>query len=870
MKNRKNRKLSEQNSSGATTDNYKEFLEAVTDGKINEIDEKEKNLNTAEDEFDSLLLFDNAQGNDKKGSEDSLNDLFDFIEEDESIANIKISEDSPKEQREKKLFGLDLGSLIDESESDEVGNLPREEKDESEKSEQIDESADGQYGDPRSSEPLFNSEEEIYNFLRNNGVDGVEQEEEDEANVEQPVYAYTDGSESADVSVEMNEDVNGANSAISTDHTAENDDMESSDENEDETPFDFEFDINGDDVGSTDMNLRIAFGLEGTETDEVQNPSLKKFGDKLESDQRTVARYIPDHYEFTDPSQARDIAEEFRKKKKSVNIRLTFSILLTLALLVYENISVITGFLTGSPKQFAGAIDPASFPVSYVMASLQLMLFSAALAAPELLHGIRRLLRGLPTPESITAVIVAAGIISSACTAATSSITSEPVVYNAAASAAIVMTLIYSRLCVKRNMMAFFVAGSKKKKHAMTCVIDEEIAGAADDADDYSDVMKVERADFIDGFFSRVDAPDKMATAFVAGVLGVSAAAAILLAVFTKRGGGSVSDVIASVYTTLLCMLPLSAYLIFSYPFYRASSAAAEQDCAIIGEISVSDYSSASMVTLDDSNVFPSYGVKVQNIRIYNNARIDRVLYYASSIFSKAGGPLADVFEVATMEMGRSDNVEILEADRGYLAASADGVHIAFGSYAALVARGFSISDKIAEDDVDFSSELSIMYMFREQVLIAKMYVKYVLDGDIETTVANFKEYGMYVCVRTYDPNIDEDMIISKMNLTDPPVRVVKYRSEDEAAAHSERSDSGMVTFGSPKALIGMLPYCDQVAHTKRTCAALSIMSVIISLMLLAIFSMASKQNFVNSLFISLYHSLWLIPTYLASKIFIR
>ena len=628
-----------------------------------------------------------------------------------------------------------------------------------------------------------------------------------------------------------------------------------------------------DGVGTTDMNLRIAFGLEEEEDapEEVRD-AVKKLGDHLESDKRVGKKYTPEHPEYTDPIQARDIAGEYKSRRKNVNIRLFFASVFTVLLVLFENITVITELLTGSPKQFAGALDPAKYPVVYVMVSLQLLFLAAVFALPELKRGFKRLFKGSPTPESITLLLVAAGTVSSAVIAYCATGTSEPVVFNSVAAMSVIMSLVYSRLNVKREMMTFFVVGSKKIKYAMSRVPDDEsLLDPADYEDDmYGDVMRVERTGFVDGFFSRMGAPDGMTSVFVAGIMGVAVAAAILLAIFSDRSGNAVCSIASAAYLALLAMTPYAVHLTFSYPFYRAAKAASECDSAIVGETSLEEYATTAVVSFDDGNVFPSFGVKVQNIKIYNNARIDRVLYYASSVFKSAGGPLSDVFEVATMEMGRSEDVEILDADRGYLAAKVDGVKIVFGSHAALPGKGYEIEDSVALDDVDFSDELSIMYMFREDMLIAKMYIKYVLDGDIESMLIQFQDYGMYVCVRTYDPNIDEEMICAKLAMRNPPVKVVRYRSSDDVKGHVERVDSGFVTYSSPKTLLQLLPYCDKTIHTKRTCAALAIMSMIISLMLIAVFTMSSGLAFLRSIHVILWHIGWMIPAYLASKIFIR
>ncbi len=638
---------------------------------------------------------------------------------------------------------------------------------------------------------------------------------------------------------------------------------------------DFEPTPDTDNVGTTDMNLRIAFGLEeDDEAEEEVNDAVKKMGDHFESDKRVHKKYVPEHSEFTDPTQAKDIALEFRVAKRNTGLRLVFALIAALALLVYENVPTITGFFMDTPKQFAGIFDPAVYPVVYMMGSLQILFICALFALPELKHGLKRLFTGSPTPESITVFSLVISALATLLSAYFITSAEVPHTYNAVAAVSVVGTLIYSYLNVKRAIATFFIAGGKKKKYAMNRIPDNEALLSPDEYEDdmYGDVMRVERTGFIDGFFSRMGVPDGMTTAFSAGLIGVAAAVAILFGIFGTTGG-TVASVINLVYVVILAVLPLSVHLAFSYPFYCVSKIAYDCDSAIIGETSLEEYASAAVVSFDDGNVFPSFGVKIQNIRIYNKARIDRVLYYASSTFRHAGGPLADVFEVATMEMEHSNKVQLTEADKGFLSASVDGVNIIFGSYPALIERGLDIPDAVAMDDVDLSDELSIMYMFREDVLIAKLYIKYVLDGDIEPIIGQFQDYGMYLCVRTYDPNIDEDMICAKLQIKNPPVKVVRYRTSDATRGMTERMDSGLVTCGSPKLLLQLLPYCDKTIHTKRTCGAISIISVIFSLMVLAIAAMSGNvgdMSFINSLYMTMYHGLLMLLTFIATKIFIR
>lgn len=623
----------------------------------------------------------------------------------------------------------------------------------------------------------------------------------------------------------------------------------------------------------TDINLMIAFGLDNESGKNADK--AKALGDRLEEKhiRRTSKANALDRPEFVDKTQIPKIAKEFESNRRFLFIKLALCVVFTLILIVFENITSITKLFTGVEQQFAGVFDPAVYPVVYIMTSLQIMLLACICALDQIIDGIKYLFRGVPRPESMTTVLAIFGIIYSIVLSNIVEASKEPVMFNSVVAFSALLTLVYALYNNKREMMNFRIIANKKTKHIVRRLLDEESEGEAKafaDAEDVCDVMKIEKTDFIDGFFGRLSKSNQTTNTFMTFAMSASVAIAVLFGIFMNFRGADGATVWGVIYSALLILAPLSIFITCSYPFYRANYAAREYDSAIIGENSLEEYSNASIISFDDKNVFPSYSVKVQNIRIYNNARIDRVLYYASSVFAYAGGPLQDVFEVATKDMGNSDNVQIFDTEAGFLATQVDGVNIIFGNHDALVGRGLEIPVEAAEDDVDLSDELSIMYMFRESKLVAKMYIKYVMDGDIDLILKQFSGNGLYVCVRTFDPNIDERMIAKKLNMKRMPLKIVRYANAEEVGRYEEKVDSGLVTCGSPKSLLQVISYCGKVLHTKKTNIALSVLSVMISIAILLLLTISNTLGSLSSLFIIIYQLVWVVPMIVSSKVFIR
>ena len=824
----------------------------------------------SEYEFDSG----NEDEQDFDDDEDSVeNDEPDTVEE-------TVENDDYEEKPRRGLFGFfsKLRDKIFVEEDDEESD--EDEPDEDESADDIDEndeSADEM--DPELSDILGKSDDEE-SVSENEAVELKIAPSEPDHDDELTLLDDGDGIDDASAAPEAHADDNDITATDSDEAPGNTDDSDTGNEDSGTSDADSEAaeaDENDDEdepVDSTDMNLLVAFGLDDEKSSRKADRA-KQLGDRLEAkqSQRALKQIKLDRPEFVDKTQTPKIRREYRNKTIGLWIKLSACVIFTVLLMLFENIETLSRLFTGTAKQFGGVFDPAVYPVVYIMVSLQLMLLACLCALDQIIAGFRYLFRGMPKPETMLSLLTVGGILYSIILARVNTPAHEPVTFNFAVAVIAVFTLIYAIYNNKREILNFSIIANKKPKHIVRRLPDEESEGEAkafEDTEDVCDVMKIEKTDFIDGFFGRMDRPDPATTRFMTALLSAIAAIGIILGILVSFRGGDADSVISTIYASMLIVAPISIFVTFSYPFYRANVIAKTYDSAIIGETSLSEYSNASIISFDDKNVFPSYSVRVQNIRIYNNARIDRVLYYAASVFAYAGGPLQDVFEFATVEMGHSSNVKIFDTEAGFLATKVDGVNIIFGTCPALRKRGFDIPTDVDEDDVDLSDELSIMYMFREEKLVAKMYIKYVMDADIDLILKQFSGTGLYVCVRTFDPNIDERMIARKLNMKRMPLKIVRYASAEEVTFYEEKVDSGLVTCGSPKSLLQIISYCEKVLRTRKTNIALSALSVMIGIAILVLLLLSGSLGVLNSLYIVIYQIIWMIPMAISSRMFIR
>ena len=159
------------------------------------------------------------------------------------------------------------------------------------------------------------------------------------------------------------------------------------------------------------------------------------------------------------------------------------------------------------------------------------------------------------------------------------------------------------------------------------------------------------------------------------------------------------------------------------------------------------------------------------------------------------------------------------------------------------------------------------MYMIRDGALIAKMFIKYVMDADFEFILRQFTQNGTCVCVNTFDPNVDADMILSKVKGKKYPLRVIKNSIGDSVTEHAE---SGIVTRGTTKSLLQVVSYCDMVLGVKRTNLVISVVSAVISLAIMLIVALSGSIGMIASWLIVLNQLFWMLPGMLTTKLYIK
>lgn len=614
-------------------------------------------------------------------------------------------------------------------------------------------------------------------------------------------------------------------------------------------------------VDQTDLHIMLAFGMEEQLREAVGEDGATRLEEDViqKHEQTSQIQIIKEQLEYTSREQNNEIIAKYESRYKSLLLRMAAAAALLIAVFLIENFSMLG-------LNLPAFMRPTSYPVVYAMIDLQLVVFSGVLVYRQLIDAFNAVRRKEFTVETIPAAILALSLIYSLiigfiAPVAGFAMFNLPVVFTVLAA------LIYEFLGLKREMFGFNIVASARKKFVVTPVSEQTDSVERDVFGEYvpddASIVRVTKTDFVEGFFAR-NAEKKSTKPIISILLGAMLVIALAFTVVGAITGG-VYGAFTSAFLAIVFSAPVTLLLVYSYPFYKASKDAFENESAILGEASLDEYANASVISFEDKEVFPSRGTKVTSIKVFGQNRIDEIVYNLASAFVKVGGPLADVLAQATQDIGYSDDVELVEALEDGFTVTVDGDIVYIGKASYMEKKDYQPPFDAEMRRQEQNSALGILYLAFGGQLAAKIYVQYTIDGEFEKVLAQLYRTGMCVGIKSFDPSIDDMLLAKKIRAIKYPVKVIRAKTVEDIPHSVERSESGVVSKRSVKALLRTVALCERVTSVIKTNLIIGMLAMIIGVIVM-IFVSALGATAMPSLYALLYQLFWLVPVVLISK----
>ncbi len=619
-------------------------------------------------------------------------------------------------------------------------------------------------------------------------------------------------------------------------------------------------------IDQTDYGIMVALGMDEELKETVGEEAAATIENDIVREHEATAQMfaVEKRTEFTSYDQKDEIIGGFKSKYYTALMRLAAAFALLVLVFLIENHSLLG--LT-----MPAFMRPTSYPLVFAMIDLQLVVLAGVLVLKQAIDGVKSAIALKPTPECITAFALIASVLYTFVAAFTAPVTGFAI-YNLPVVLAVTLALVYEFLNIKRDVLSFGVLSTEREKFVVSPVSDATETLEREVFNDYlseeARIVRVAKADFVDGFFERSDekrVPKPVIGLLIPLVAAVSFAFMIITFIATK----SVYEAITAAFMTTACIMPLSSFVVYSVPFYNACKDSYKEGSAIIGENSLGEYSGASVISFEDKEVFPSGGVNVKSIKVYDNSRIDEVLYCLASAFSLVGGPLADVFNRVTHDLGRSENVELIDVEDDGFTVSVDDIHVFIGKTSYVERNDFALPADQQGRHIEQDPSSGTLYVAFGGKIAAKIFAQYSIDGEFESIMSQLYKTGLCVGIKSFDPNIDDLLLAKKINAMKYPVKVIRSRTVEDIPHSYERSDSGIVSVRSVKSLLKTVALCERVTGVMKTGLIFKLVSIVIGIIGMILIGIFGKNFNMPSLYITLYQIFWAAIAFVSSRFMI-
>ncbi len=641
---------------------------------------------------------------------------------------------------------------------------------------------------------------------------------------------------------------------------------------EDENEASDEANLSDSALDDKDINLMLALGYEDELEKAIGKENVDVISDQLSAEIVDFIdvdnAYAFDGFELGSPDSFKAVGNKYKQEHSLMKFRLLGTGIFTAVLFIFELLSMF-GVTLG------GALNINHYPVVGIMLSLQVLVLAASLSWKQIMSGLYDLVTFNPSPASIPSAALLMTVIYDVIMALVSP-HSGLWLYNFPAALSVLLLVLSDYFNLSREIRTFNTIATRRPKYALSTVnqgdksAEEEMMEIfSDDAQSHFDekVLEVRRVGFIDNYFRRsnIRSPkDRKIGLLIFPFIALGIALGVVSYV-TSRSGVAAFNI--SILTVLFGM-PLSSLFTLSFPLYSASEVAFKRDAAIIGEESVEEYADAGSVSFADKEVFPVEATITKGIKLYDNNAIYNVLYHLTSVYSKLGGPLKERLEQATTELGHSENVEIISSASKGVSAVVDGkVNVLMGQYRYIAENGIAIGYD-PDDDKMLSEGATALYLVLDGVLSAKLYVSYEMDPEFMNVISILAEENTETVIRTADPGIDNDLLMTKLPVSQLPVKIIKCKGEENKDVPN--AEGGIVARSSITSLASTITLCNKIRRTRKAVKKFGIMSMVIGIIIMLFLALFSSKPGVASVYVALYQIFWTLPLVLFTKLYIK
>ncbi len=501
--------------------------------------------------------------------------------------------------------------------------------------------------------------------------------------------------------------------------------------------------------------------------------------------------------EFKSDEKRDSFKDNFLDKLMSKKLRLAVAALLSLALLIFENLRIFG-------VDLISLFHFDAVPEALALIDLEAVICISLFALPELAMAIKSAFSKKFTSELLVFPSLAVYIFYTV-----SVMLIKPSEYPLFGIVMVYFPLSAIVSAIYRtsaDFTAFKIVSSADEKQIVdakyTRALEAENMALDGLIEEYkSKTARVWKTGFVAGFFKR-SGKTKERGLHLLIMLAASVGIALVLGLVTFFVYDGFISFVTSFALLFLFALPSVSILANKLPFFHASLMAERERGAVIGEASFYDYAGVDVVAFEDTEAFDAEDVNIQRIMLYgNNENLTKALSQMSALFSNIGGPLDIIFSDSQDRRPEPAN-GISIYDNGIIG-EIDGKKIMAGTYDFMLSEGAVVPD---EDEGGKKSHDStkIMYAAENGTVYAKFYIRYRFSEEFTMLIPSLKDEGIIPLIYTRDPNINNELLRS-LTAGIGVIRALKKYTTPARDTSQPKVSAGMVSNGDKASLINLI-----------------------------------------------------------------
>lgn len=424
-------------------------------------------------------------------------------------------------------------------------------------------------------------------------------------------------------------------------------------------------------------------------------------------------------------------------------------------------------------------------------------------------------------------------------------------------------------LFIKKQTVSFNVVSDRGAKYVLSKMSfaqrkpEERIYRSYVASDRYFCVKKTE---FAEDFFSRSAKQNKIGASFYITLI-VSAIISVGLFVVELRSDGG--NAVEALFVLCICAwmtLPIGLEASYDILSFFASLRCAKKRSALLGEHAFDEYSKGGVICFTDKEIISEKNIKIKNLKVFGEMPFESALTLSYAIMKEIASPIAPVLKRALDDKTDLPEVNITSVYDDGVDGNIAGVRILAGS-------------------PDFVSKIGLVNLHASLIsrkyrqmcivvgskIVALLDIEYTVDEALVKNVSYLYGDGVYISVRSLDPNLTSEFMTEALGGGVIPIRVVKKKDDVGISLVRKSASSSLVALDRAKSVLYALSICDKTAYAKKLSGIFGIASVIMGAVIVAAAMVVNTgvPSFVG-LLISMYHLFWVIPGVIMAILYVK